>query len=194
MPCNPKGQIMRSFLATISFLFAGFACQSWAADNSDFKPFPSKEGKYTVSFPGKPDVSTSKVKTASGDIEMHVAQAVRGKNREPYTVTYNDVPDEVLKGGADKIFDSAQEGGLAITQGKLLKKTDIAKTDKNPPSRDLEVDIRGTTAYYRMLLVGNRLYVIMAYPDGSTGSAERAKLFLESFKPAKDEPAGTGKR
>jgi len=177
------------------FAFVGLVNQSRAADNSDFKPFPTKEGKFTISFPGKPDVSTSKVKMPNGEIEMHVAQTMRGKNREPYTVTYNDVPDDVLKAGdADKIFDSARDGGLAVTQGKLTKETKVAKTDKNPPSRDLEVEIRGTTAYYRMLLVGNRLYVIMAYPDGSTGSAERAKLFLDSFKLAKDEPVGPGKR
>jgi hypothetical protein len=35
---------------------------------------------------------------------------------------------------------------------------------------DLEIEIEGTTTYSRLVLAGNRLYVIMAYPDGTSGS------------------------
>jgi hypothetical protein len=163
-----------------------------AADTSDFKPFTSKEGRFTISFPGKPDVSTSTVKAPIGDMEMHVFRATRGK--ESYTLTYNDYPPDALKGvDAERILDAARDGGVGTTHGKVSKETKIAKSEKNLPSRELEIDIQGTTANARLLLAGNRLYVIMAYPANSGGSAARAKQFLDSFKLAKEEAAGGGR-
>ncbi|HKD37598.1 MAG TPA: hypothetical protein VKB78_12390 [Pirellulales bacterium] len=157
-----------------------------AADNPEFKPFASKEGRFTISFPGKPEVSSSTIKAPIGDMELHVFRATRG-GKESYTLTYNDYPPDSLKGAdSDKILDAARDGGVGTTHGKVTKETKIAKSDKNLPSRELEIDIQGITAYARLLLAGNRLYVIMAYPDGSGGSASRAKQFLDSFKLTKE--------
>ena len=83
-----------------------------------------------------------------------------------------------------------RDGGVDLTHGKVKRETKIAKSDKNPLTRDLEIEIQGVTTYSRLVLAGNRLYVIMAYPDGTQGSPERAKLFLDSFKLVKDEAAG----
>ncbi len=180
---------MCALRTTLGLLLALAAGQVIAADSSDFKPFTSKEGRFTISFPGKPDVSTSTIKAPVGDMELHVFRAARGA-KESYTVTYNDYPPEALKGAdAERILDAARDGGVGTTHGKVSKETKIAKSDKALPSRDLEIDIQGTTAYARLLLAGNRLYVIMAYPDGSSGSATRAKQFFDSFKLAKEEPA-----
>jgi hypothetical protein len=165
------------------------AAQALAADASEFKPFASKEGRFTISFPGKPDVSTSTIKAPIGDMELHVFRAARGA-KESYTLTYNDYPPDALKGvDAERVLDAARDGGVGTTHGKVTKETKVAKSDKNLPSRELEIDIQGVTAYARLLLAGNRLFVIMAYPDGSSGSATRAKQFLDSFKLAKEEAA-----
>jgi hypothetical protein len=181
---------MLALRTTLGLLLAiTAASRIHAADASDFKPFASKGGRFTISFPGKPDMSTSTIKTPIGDMELHVFRASRG-GKESYTLTYNDYPPDSLKGAdAERILDAARDGGVGTMHSKVTKETKIAKSDKTLPSRDLEIDIQGTTAYARLLLAGNRLYVIMAYPDGSSGSAARAKQFFDSFKLANEKPA-----
>ncbi len=190
---NEEEKIVRINAVSAAIVFSSvIVVAASAADNPDFKPFASKEGKFAVSMPGKPETSSSMVKTPTAEMELHSIRGSRGK--ELYLVTYNDFPAEIMKAGdPEKLLDSARDGGVETTHGKVTKETKIAKTDKTPASRDLEIEIQGTTAYYRMILVGSRLYVIMAYPDGSKGSPERAKQFLDSFKVAKDE-AAPGKR
>jgi hypothetical protein len=169
------------FLPALAILFVS---QIRAADSSDFKPFTSKEGRFTISFPSKPDESTRTLKSPSGDMELHIFRAWRSTDKELYTLVYKDFPTEAIKSTApDKILDEAQQGGLAAMDGKLVRKTDVAKTDKAPASRELELETQGTTEYIRLILVGNRLYVIIV--DASRG-ADRARKFLDSFKPAAD--------
>jgi hypothetical protein len=157
-----------------------------AADSPDAKPFTSNEGRFTISFPGRPDESTSTLKSPIGDMVLHVFKVARSndkKDKESYTLVYYDYPAEAIKSTtADKIFDAGQQGGLDELHWKLLKKTDVAKTDKAPASRDLEIEVQGVTNYARMILVENRLYVIMVAPDADRGAAERARAFLDSFK------------
>jgi hypothetical protein len=168
------------FLVTLATLFGR---QARAADPPDFKPFTSKEGRFIISFPGRPDESTSTVKSPIGDMVLHVVKLTLNNNREVYSVVYNDYPAEAIKStDPERIFDEAQQGGLDESHGKLVKKTDISKTDKAPATRDLEIEIQGMTNYFRMILVGNRLYVIMVVPSAVQGAADRARAFLDSFK------------
>jgi hypothetical protein len=157
-----------------------------AADSPDIKPFTSNEGRFTISFPGRPDESTSTLKSPIGDMVLHVFKVAPNhdkKDKESYTLVYYDYPAEAIKStAAEKIFDAAQQGGLDELHWKLLKKTDVVTTDKAPASRDLEIAVQGVTNYARMILVENRLYVIMVAPNAARGAAERARAFLDSFK------------
>src|SRR5437868_1244582 len=101
---------MRALPITIGLLLFAAAGPMSAADNSEFKPFTSKEGRFAISYPGKPEITSSMVKAPAGDMELHVVRTTRGK--EVYTVTYNDFPAEAVKGNdAEKILDSARDGG-----------------------------------------------------------------------------------
>jgi hypothetical protein len=160
-----------------------FVLEARAGDTPEFKPFSSKEGRFTISFPGTPEQSTSTLKSPIGDMVLQVFKVARNNDKEAYTLIYYDYPPEAIKStDPEKIFDAAQQGGLDATHGKVIKKTDITKTDKAPASRDLEIEIQGTTTYARMILVGNRLYVIMVVPPATQGAADRARSFLDSFK------------
>jgi hypothetical protein len=153
-----------------------------AANFSEFKPFTSAAGEFTISFPGQPEQSTSTFKAPLGNVELHVFRSARNNEREVYTLTYHDLPSaQVNSDGPEKVLDAARDGGIEATHGKLIKETKVASASENP-SRDLKIEIQGVTTYSRMILAGNRLYVIMAYPDGSNGSSDRAKAFLDSFK------------
>jgi hypothetical protein len=180
---------MRALSTTIGLLLlVASAVPVRAADAADFKPFTSREGRFTISFPRKPESKTSTIKSRTGDMEMHVFQVGHPPDKESFTLTYDDLSPEAIKGDPDKVLDVVRNGGVDLTHGKVKRETKIAKSDKNPLTRDLEIEIQGVTTYSRLILAGNRLYVIMAYPDGTQGSPERAKTFLDSFKLAKDEP------
>src|SRR2546423_10343172 len=108
---------MLALRTTIGLLLAfSSADRLQAADPSDFKPFTSKEGRFTISFPGKPEQGTSAIKSPIGDMELHTFRAARGRDKESYTLTYNDYPAEAIKGiSADKILDAARDGGAETT-------------------------------------------------------------------------------
>ncbi len=174
---------MFRFFTVFCMLIALPALTAQSASPADLKPFTSNEGRFTISFPGRPDESVSTQKSPLGDMVLHVFKAARENDREAYTLIYYDYPPDAIKStDSEKIFDAAQQGGLDATHGKLVKKTDIPKSDKAPATRDLEIEIQGITNYARMILVGNRLYVIMVVPSGGQGAADRARAFLDSFK------------
>src|SRR5690348_12108572 len=48
-----------------------------AANPGDSKPFTSKEGRFTINFPGRPDETTSTQKSPQGDLALHVFKVAR---------------------------------------------------------------------------------------------------------------------
>ncbi len=178
---------MTTLCRLIVFGVAAGAALTLRAAESEPKPFTSKDGRFTISFPGKPETSSSALKTPDGEMDLHVFKFAR-KDKELYTVVYSDYPPEKLnQTDPERRLDAARDGGLDATHGKLVKETKIK--GEGFTGRDIEIELQGATRLYRMILVRNRLYVIMAIPDSSkTGTAE-AKKFLDSFKVAKEENA-----
>jgi hypothetical protein len=164
---------------TLIFLLATAAAQLVASDTSDAKPYISKDGKFSVAFPGKPDATTNTVKTPDGDMDVHVFR-LTGKDKGVYSVVYTDYPADKVKGAnPEKLLDQARDGGGDATRAKV-KETKPKGLDY--PARDLEVEIAGATSFSRLVLAKTRLYVVMAAPDGSKASTDAAKKFIESFK------------
>ncbi len=164
---------------TLILLLATAAIQLVAADTPDAKPYVSKEGKFTVSFPGKPEATTNTVKTPDGDMDVH-AFRLTGKDKTVYSVVYSDYSADKLKGAdPDKLLDQVRDGGVDATRGKVKE---TKPKDPDYPTRDLEVEIAGVTSFSRLVLAKNRLYVVVAAPDGSKASTDAAKKFIESFK------------
>jgi len=173
-------------------LILAFAGATLAADPSDFKPFTPKEGGFTVSFPGKPDVSTSTTTTELGDVDMHQFVAKRTKDKETYALIYCDLPADLVKDAdPEKLLDRLRDGGVASVHGKPAKENKI-KLDANP-GRELEVSGVGGTRLWRLYLVNGRLYQLIVTTDAGRPSAERAKTFFGSFRLAKESVAAGDK-
>jgi hypothetical protein len=171
-------------------LMLAFAGAAFAADPNDFKPFTPKEGGFAISFPGKPEVSTSTTTTELGEVEMHQFVAKRAKDKETYALIYCDLPADLVKDAdPEKLLDRLRDGGAASVRGRPAKENKI-KLDANP-GRELEVGGLGGTRLWRLYLVNGRLYQLIVTADSGRPSAERAKTFFGSFKLAK-EPAAAG--
>ena len=148
-------------------------------------PFASKEGRFSIAFPSKPETSVAKLKTVGGDVDVH-RFSVAGKNNEiSYLVQYNDLPPEVLRDGSDKILDTCTESGVAGIHGKQVGEPLHSTLDGNP-GRAVQIEGAGFKVEYRIYLVKNRLYQLIVFGDGSKGLADRAEPFLSSFKLLKE--------
>jgi hypothetical protein len=183
---------MRIVLGIISLVLA-IAGTSLAADPGDFKPFTPKEGGFTVSFPGRPDQSTSTTTTEMGEVAMHQFVARRSRDKETYVVIYCDLPADLVKDAdPEKLLDRMRDGGVASVHGKPAKENKI-KLDANP-GRELEVTGLGGARLWRLYLVNGRLYQLLVTTESGRPSADRAKTFFNSFKLAKEPstaPAAT---
>jgi hypothetical protein len=166
-------------------LFLLCATVSFAAETNDFKPFTPKEGGWTISFPGKPEISTSTTATELRDVEMHQYVVKRSKDKETYVLIYCDLPAEIVKDAdPEKLLDRSRDGGVASVHGKAAKESKI-NLDANP-GRELEVTGLGGTRLWRLYLVNGRLYQLMVTTDVGRPSESRAKTFFASFKPSKE--------
>ena len=156
-----------------------------APPKSDPAPFTAKEGRFSISFPSKPETATSMVKTVGGDVEVHRFSVVGKNNEISYLVQYNDVPPNMLRDdGPDKILDRCRDSGVAAIHGKLAK--ELNSTLEGNPGRALEVEGAGFKVVYRIYLVKNRLYQLIVFWDGSKPLADRAGPFFDSFKLIKE--------
>ncbi len=175
----------RSHRAFIWLVVLSASAALAAPPASGTAPFVSKEGRFAIAFPAKPETSVAKLKTVGGDVDVH-RFSVNGKSNEiSYLVQYNDLPPEVLRDGADKILDTCRDSGVAGIHGKLTNPEVKSSLDGNP-GRALEVEGPGFKVVYRIYLVKNRLYQLIVFGDGSKGLADRAEPFLSSFKLLKE--------
>src|SRR5205823_287785 len=146
----------RAALALV--LLAGSAAFA-ATEEIAWKPFTSKEGGFSVSFPGTPQASTQKVDTALGAIEIHLLVVGRGED-EAYVVSYNDYPADATK-DPDTVLTGAQKGALTNMKAELKSEKKI--TLSGHPGREYTGSgENGTQVNGRVYLVENRLYQMIA--------------------------------
>src|SRR5262245_47356704 len=168
----------------ISLAVMGLLLSTAVRADDKWETFSSKDGKYSVSLPGKPTESDKKVESAAGELTIHMALP-SPNNDLAYLVTYNDYPDAAI-GGADKeaMLDGVRDGNLKSFGGKVAseKKINIGK-DKFP-GREILLEKAGETTVYRarMYLVNNRLYQVVLVGAKDIATNKDTDKYLESFK------------
>ena len=154
------------------------------ADDSKVQDFTSKEGKFSVAFPGKPKEATKDADSAAGKLSFTRFTYEDGDTG--LLVIYCDYPPKLRKEkGAEKILDDARDGCVEKAKGKLTdeKKRTIGK-DKEP-GRELLIQLPDEGKPYfrsRMYLVGDRLYQVIVVGPEKYATGKDADAFLDSFK------------
>ncbi len=149
--------------------------------------FTSKEGKFSVSLPGKPQYEKVPVGDSGG--EQH--QFVVGLDQGAYLISYQDNPN--LEGGAAEDLQAALEKGREVLQqtfkGELLESenvtlADATSDDVEHPGISFRVSMpeAGGEARCRFYMVGTRLYQVMALGVPAFTAADEATAMLDSFK------------
>jgi len=146
-----------------------------------WKEFSSREGAFSILFPGTPIETIQQANTvADGIINVHIFSFEQ--KGSSYFVLYSDYPESVFKRkDANKILDDMRDS--FVSKGKLISE-DIVSLDEYP-GRDLR--IKTLDGKYNMndciYLVKNRAYQIMTMTEKDAGFSEEDLIkFLESFK------------
>jgi hypothetical protein len=140
--------------------------------------YKAPDGSFVASFPFEPTKSIKTMITADGSTDVTFYNAT--DNQMVYTVAVSEyAADHIQEVGPAKFLDTARDGAVANTHGKLQSETPVDV--KGNPGRDIKIAATGGKGMFRckLILVGNRLYqIIVASPDADSSDVKR---FLNSF-------------
>jgi hypothetical protein len=147
----------------------------------NWKTFSSAEGKYSVWFPGTPEV-TNIILTVSNIDFSQSCYFVWADMQTEYAVNCGDYPKNLEKLKPEQQFDICQSG-VTGKIGKIVSQRDVKAGDY--PSRDIEFIAGGKANYsgrIRLILANKRLYQIMViFLTVDPHPADR-DIFFNSFR------------
>ena len=106
---------MRSTLAAVAFVVFAIGVSA-----QDTKKYESKEGKYSVAFPGKPTMTANK----AGGIDLNIAIVEKGMGG--FAVIHSDLPAEAVKAAKPKdLLEGGQKGLVDNFKAKVTSSKDF---------------------------------------------------------------------
>ncbi len=185
-------RVLQSFVVAAAMIV--FVCAPVSAET-----FASKEGRFTVSILAKPTMAKTSVQAGAQSMVMYSYSAV--VEGGSLAIVYSDLPAGVPPADRiDNILDGAANGIVTNTNGSLVKsdKTEVAGC----PARDLLWTVKTTNAEIRgrasLILVGDRMYQVLAVGSGPFATSQPILDFFNSFKfdraPEASSPAKTKTR
>jgi hypothetical protein len=149
--------------------------------NSEWINYNSAEGRYTVSLPAQPKLSTQESATADGQKFLQYLASVQDQDAI-YLVGYFD-----HVAGTTFSADRARDGMVAAVKGTLISERALSLSGY--PGRELKVGTKSDDTDYIILAkfydTENRVYVQQViYPksnEGETSNRKAAKYF-DSFQ------------
>jgi len=151
-----------------------------AGDTKGWEPFTSKEHGFSILMPGKPLENTQNVKSPVGQLEVTTFFADHGKDAA-VMISVTQYPESALKFGPAKLLDSARDGAVSSSKGKLKAETKITLGAHQGRDLTIESDTRGHMRT-RIFLVGSRLIQTMAIGPKGYPQSKEATTFLDSLK------------
>lgn len=160
---------MRPLLAVA--ILVAFTPGVWAED----KKHESKDGKFTIVFPGKP---TETVEMSGGQKSPKVALESKGR---VFEVLYVDLPEAAKNIPPKTIFDGGEKA--ALNNGKkLVSSTDFKFGADKLPAREIAV-LEGDRMHRAVMIQRDlRFYVIAVGGPNTFTTAKEAYAFFESFE------------
>jgi hypothetical protein len=147
---------------------------------SDYK---SPTGHYQVALPGASAETQTTIPSPLGPLPMKLVQSMSFADSTAYQVGYIDYPDSILLLGDPSNLLNGAVSGLALgAGGKVLQ--DNSVTVNGHAGRDFKVSVFNDNgvAQGRVILVGSRLYVILAMAPKDSANPTTIKQFIDSFQ------------
>lgn len=174
--------VLRQSIFTIVAIVIAAGTSAGDDPPSKFKEFTSKEGRFSVDFPGTPKDSKEPVSKGGPMQTQYYVDGPTGA----YLVSFQDNPNLAKAGKAEleKSLVTAQATVQKATQGKLISAKEIS-LDKDTPGREYEFDVLagpGGVFRSRAYMVKDRLYQVIVVGQKDFARSKDADRFLGSFR------------
>ncbi len=146
----------------------------------EFKPYRSDEGRFSILLPDEPEREIQKVDAPIGTLEFIIYQA--GSERMGCVVGYVDYPQKMFENvDIKKMLDGARNGVVEKVNGKL--KYEKVLDFHGNTAREFEIKVpEKATIKARVILIGNRLYHLMAVSASKKVLDKNCPKYFDSFK------------
>jgi len=140
------------------------------------KPYHSKEGDFSVLFPGEPERKMQKLDTGIGKLEFVLYSAETRK--AAFAVGYVDYPEDMI---TDNMLDDARDDIVKKVKGTL--ESEKVLDYHGHVGREFEIKVQEqATVKARVFLIDDRLYQIMVISGSERIIKTRGSKFLDSFE------------
>jgi hypothetical protein len=137
------------------------------------KTYTSEKGRFAIAFPATAKVDTLEQKGGASAL-------VRYKGND-YQVIYKDFP-EGIKPDPKVLFDIGEKAALR-DGGKLISSEALAHGTKKYPAREyVSANKAGEKSRTRMVLAGNRMYIVAVSGPDDFADSDGAKEFIKSLE------------
>jgi len=156
-----------------------------AVPTGHWKRFTSDEGRFSIQFPGKPEITNAVLDISTNYSITQPCFFVWADRQTEYVVNYTDYPEALQKNlerlGPQQQFDLSQ-AAVAKRFGNILNQSDTTLGDN--PGREFEFVAGGKANFsgqVRLFLVHQRLYQIMVIFLTQNPHPKDFKIFFDSF-------------
>lgn len=146
---------------------------------NEMPKYTSQDGKFSILFPGEPTVSTEKVETEIGTIDMSTF-IYEKSSQEAYMVSYADYPAEMIKDVDQmEMLASSRNGVLENIGASVVEEKDITLDGH----KGIYFKANSVSLYliYKMVMVNNRIFQVAIMKEGGYPSDSEADSFIGSF-------------
>ncbi|PKP01962.1 MAG: hypothetical protein CVU11_13630 [Bacteroidetes bacterium HGW-Bacteroidetes-6] len=143
-------------------------------------PYSSKKGKFSIEFPGKPVLNETRLYNRDfGNIILYTASCDPDINHS-FAVSYSDYPKSYIrKFDPIELMETARLNALANCD---IQNDTTVEFNNYKGMRCTAYNLSGkTTNYYLIVLVGNRLYQVLAVADYEETEMYDYNRFIKSF-------------
>jgi hypothetical protein len=166
---------MRFTFAAVAFVL--FAAGVSAQDN---KKYESKDGKYSVGFPGTPKTESKK----TGEIVLSVAAVEKGMGG--FMVIYSDLPVEAVKAAKPKeLLEGGQKGLVDNFKAKVTLSKDFDFGKQKLPAREILAEKDTIHLRIQIILADARLYQVFVVGPKDMVTDKDSDEFFKSFEISK---------
>jgi hypothetical protein len=169
----------------LSALLICCCCAVARPDGDDWKPYTSKDGKFSILWPGEPKVTKS-THPQTKTHKTNYKAPMPGAGIELLLVDVADLPaDEVKKNGLDGTVKAVKDAITSGLKATLVSEEKCVVGKAKHPGKDLVLLLadKSTRVRLRACLVGERLYTVtVVAPKESLEGKVVGRLF-ESFTP-----------
>ena len=163
-------------------LLSGFVPETWVK-------IQSKENKFSIEFPRKPEESDRKIQTEIGELNMNILMYEVGKFKDEnsvYGLIYSDYPDSLVNSDfkdeyIDEFFENAIKGTVNNLKGQIIEEKRVLLSTY--PGREVKISFMEGQGIMKLhvYLVKNRAYILEAGCETKNDNNKSMDRFFNSF-------------